>query len=61
MRGYGESDKPQGREHYIVPKLAADVAGIIKARGHDKCEHVATMCLQFCPHFKSAHEGMQLC
>ena len=36
MRGYGESDKPSGREHYVLPKLAADVAALVKAIGHDK-------------------------
>ena len=36
MRGYGESDKPLGREHYVIPTLASDTAEIVKALGHDK-------------------------
>lgn len=36
MRGYGESDKPVGREHYIIPTLASDAAKLVKALGHEK-------------------------
>ena len=36
MRGYGESDKPEGRENYTIPVLASDAAGLVKALGHEK-------------------------
>ncbi len=36
MRGFGESDKPVGREHYVIPTLASDAAEVVKALGHDK-------------------------
>ena len=36
MRGYGESEKPVGKQHYVIPKLASDAAAIVKALGHDK-------------------------
>lgn len=35
MRGYNESDKPEGISAYAVPKLTADVAGLIQALGRD--------------------------
>ncbi|BDA47881.1 Epoxide hydrolase 4 [Coccomyxa sp. Obi] len=41
MRGYGESDKPEGRENYTIPILASDAAGVVKALGHEKCVLVA--------------------
>ncbi|HVM97923.1 MAG TPA: alpha/beta hydrolase [Candidatus Acidoferrales bacterium] len=31
MRGYGESDRPQGRESYAIEKLMDDVGGLIDA------------------------------
>jgi pimeloyl-ACP methyl ester carboxylesterase len=36
MRGYNESDKPEGVASYEVEKLAADVAGLIRALGREK-------------------------
>jgi len=33
MRGYNESDKPEGVAAYEVEKLAADVAGLVRALG----------------------------
>jgi pimeloyl-ACP methyl ester carboxylesterase len=33
LRGYNESDKPQGISEYEVEKLASDVAGLIRALG----------------------------
>jgi pimeloyl-ACP methyl ester carboxylesterase len=33
MRGYNESDKPVGVEHYAVEKLAGDIAGLVRALG----------------------------
>jgi pimeloyl-ACP methyl ester carboxylesterase len=57
MRGYNESDKPVGIEHYEVEKLAGDVAGLIRALGrkqaivvgHDWGAHVAWTVAQFHP------------
>ncbi|EIE18291.1 alpha/beta-hydrolase [Coccomyxa subellipsoidea C-169] len=41
MRGYGESDKPEGRHNYTIPTLASDTAALIKALGHERCVLVA--------------------
>lgn len=32
-RGYGESDKPRGLEHYALDNLVEDVPAVIKALG----------------------------
>ena len=45
MRGYGESDKPVGRQHYVIPALASDAAAIVKALGHEKCGQAEPCCL----------------
>ena len=37
MRGFGESDAPEGREHYSVDLLALDVLAVIKACGYESC------------------------
>ena len=36
MRGYGESDKPEGRHNYTIPTLASDTAALVKALGHER-------------------------
>ncbi len=36
VRGYGESECPYPIEAYTIKQLAADVAGIVDALGHDK-------------------------
>lgn len=36
MRGYNESDKPEGVGEYEMEKLVGDVAGLIKALGREK-------------------------
>ncbi|MBS2013641.1 MAG: alpha/beta hydrolase [Deltaproteobacteria bacterium] len=36
MRGYNESDKPEGVGSYEVEKLAGDVAGLIRALGRER-------------------------
>jgi pimeloyl-ACP methyl ester carboxylesterase len=36
MRGYGESDKPKGKERYLIEEIVVDVASIVKALGYDK-------------------------
>ena len=37
LRGYNQSDKPKAVSDYALPKLIADVAGTIRALGHEKC------------------------
>lgn len=41
LRGYNESDKPEGTSNYDVEKLAADVAGLIRALGRKRAIIVA--------------------
>jgi len=36
LRGYNESDKPEGVSEYEVEKLAGDIAGLIRALGRKK-------------------------
>jgi pimeloyl-ACP methyl ester carboxylesterase len=36
LRGYGQSDKPRGAEHYTGPALAGDVAGLVRAAGAER-------------------------
>jgi pimeloyl-ACP methyl ester carboxylesterase len=36
MRGYGESDKPEGKKRYLIEEIAVDVACIVKELGYDK-------------------------
>lgn len=36
MRGYNESDKPEGVAAYAIERLSADVAGLIRALGRKK-------------------------
>lgn len=40
MRGYGDSDKPQGADNYSLLHLTADVEGVIKALGYQKAAAV---------------------
>jgi pimeloyl-ACP methyl ester carboxylesterase len=37
LRGYNESDKPQGIESYAITELVKDIAGIIGGLGYQKC------------------------
>ena len=37
MKGFGESDKPVGKQHYALPVLASDVAAVVRALGHNRC------------------------
>jgi len=37
LRGYNESDKPEGVEAYRIPELLADIAGVIEGLGYDRC------------------------
>ncbi|MGF1538083.1 MAG: alpha/beta fold hydrolase [Elainellaceae cyanobacterium] len=41
MRGYNESDKPDGVEAYKVSEIAKDAAEVIKALGYEQCVLVA--------------------
>ncbi|WAQ98829.1 EPHX4-like protein [Mya arenaria] len=41
MRGYGDSDKPKGKENYVVQKLSGDIKQLIPALGYKKCFLVA--------------------
>ncbi|MDF1562768.1 MAG: alpha/beta fold hydrolase [Deltaproteobacteria bacterium] len=40
LRGYGESDKPEGVEAYSRPRLTADVAELIAALGYERAHVV---------------------
>lgn len=40
LRGYGESDRPEGVEAYALPSLAGDIAGLIRALGHESAHLV---------------------
>ena len=36
MRGYGESDKPEGIENYTLDKLIGDICELIPALGKNQ-------------------------
>ena len=40
LRGYGGSDRPPAVEDYAAPKLVGDVAGLIRALGHESAHVV---------------------
>lgn len=40
LRGYGETDRPEGVENYAMHILVQDIAGIIKALGYEKAHIV---------------------
>ncbi|MGD9696487.1 MAG: alpha/beta fold hydrolase [Thermoleophilia bacterium] len=40
LRGYGGSDRPAAVEAYAAPKLVGDVAGLIRALGHESAHIV---------------------
>lgn len=40
LRGYNESDKPEGVAHYALEKLVGDVAGLLSALGREKAHVV---------------------
>lgn len=40
MRGYNKTDRPEGKEAYQPSVLADDIAGVIKALGHEKAHIV---------------------
>jgi pimeloyl-ACP methyl ester carboxylesterase len=37
LRGYGETDKPKGRRHYMMTELCADVPALVRALGRESC------------------------
>ena len=37
-RGYGDSDKPDGLEHYALENLVEDIPALIKALGENICQ-----------------------
>jgi len=41
QRGYGDSDKPQGKSHYKIEKMVGDLKELIPALGRTKCHMVA--------------------
>ena len=49
MRGYNESDKPDGVRNYEVENLAGDIAGLIRALGREKAIVVV---FYFCAFFE---------
>lgn len=41
LRGYGLTDKPQGKDAYSLEKLSSDIPALVKALGHESCVLVA--------------------
>ena len=41
MRGYNESERPEGVQAYRMAQLAADVDALVRALGHTRCTLVA--------------------
>ena len=37
LRGYNESEKPQGDKAYTIPELVEDIKGVITGLGYQKC------------------------
>jgi len=37
MRGYGQTDRPQGKENYTIDVLVKDVKEVVSALGYEKC------------------------
>ncbi len=37
MRGYGQTDRPQGKENYTIDVLVNDVKEVVSALGYEKC------------------------
>ena len=40
LRGYGDSDRPPAVDDYLAPKLVGDIAGLIRALGHESAHIV---------------------
>lgn len=40
LRGYGDSDRPRGVEAYRLPRLVADVVGLVRALGRERANIV---------------------
>lgn len=41
LRGYNDSDKPEGVEAYRITSIVEDVAGLVRALGHDRAALIA--------------------
>ncbi|DBB17283.1 TPA: hypothetical protein ACH3X3_014329 [Trebouxia sp. C0006] len=41
LRGYGQTEKPKGKDNYRIDRLADDIASLVKALGHESCTLVA--------------------
>ena len=37
LRGYNDSEKPEGREAYAITELVKDIEGVIKGLGYEQC------------------------
>ncbi|WP_206756516.1 alpha/beta hydrolase [Pseudanabaena sp. FACHB-2040] len=37
LRGYNDSDKPEGVDAYRMPELVKDIAGVIRGLGYERC------------------------
>ena len=37
LRGYNDSEKPQGKDAYTIPELIKDIKGVIEGLGYDNC------------------------
>lgn len=41
LRGYGQTEKPKGKDNYRIDRLADDIASLVNALGHESCTLVA--------------------
>lgn len=41
LRGYGQTEKPKGKDNYRIDRLANDIASLVTALGHESCTLVA--------------------
>lgn len=37
LRGYNDSEKPQGKDAYTIPELIKDIKGVIEGLGYENC------------------------
>ena len=37
LRGYNDSEKPQGKDAYTIPELVKDIKGVIEGLGYESC------------------------
>lgn len=65
-RGYGDSDKPCGMEHYSIDQLADDIANLAKALGRKKIILVGhdwggNICYQVCQKYPDLVQNYIAC